>query len=281
MPTFRRCAIGIAAIVLALACTPRMAGAGAWTREPGGWFLKLGYDRLFTDERFDETGERVPFVAPQPGFPNESEFRSQALRLYAEYGLTERWTVVGGASLQALETEAPGVLDENAGFSDVTLQLKRLLWAGPVVVSVLGESRLPGGYDVDRAPALGSGAADVGARLAVGASNRALYASAEGGYVVRGGGFADEVPFAIEAGWSFLRELQLHADVRGAMSARAPGEASGTFDPARVDTRRVEGGAGLVLRGDGLDFVFDVRHMLAGENALAGTGFSFAIWWSR
>ena len=275
--TAPRAAFGAVALLLLLPATH--AHAGAWTRDAGGWFLKLGIEQWETAQRFDLVGSRVDFIAPEGGFVTGGDYRNQAFRAYAEYGITADWTVAAATALERVQTRGNGQTFERSGVSDLTLQLRRRLIAAPLVVSVLGEVKVPAGYDAARAPALGSGQADFGGRLAVGRSLGDLYLTSEAGYRVRGGR-VDEIPFSLESGLTLLDEVLVRGELSGAMSMRTPLTA-GPFDPATAESRYLSGGLALVLLGEPLDLVFGVDHALGGRNALAGPRYSFSIWHTR
>lgn len=269
-------------VVLPGALLASQARAGAWVREPGGWFLKLGVDSWVTDQRFDPAGRRVDYVLPSPGAPNDDEYSSRAFRVYGEYGLAEGWTLAAGTSIESLRSRIAGVETRNTGFGDLRIEVERRLLAAPLAVTAIGGAKLPIGYDATASPALGTGASDVGARLAVGASTARLYASAEAGYAFRGAEPANETVFALEAGVSVRRDVMIRGQLRGSMSGGTLGTPAGrSFDPALADSRILAGGAGLVLRGTALDLVFEAEHVLAGRNALAGTRYSFSVWAER
>ncbi|HYM82074.1 MAG TPA: hypothetical protein VEY91_11785 [Candidatus Limnocylindria bacterium] len=180
-----------------------------------------------------------------------------------------------------MESEGNGALHRNSGLSDLTLQLKRRLLAGPVVTSVSAESRVPTGYDPGRPPALGPGEVDYGGRLAVGGATARFYVTGEVGFTVRGGPRSDEVPYALELGVPVHRDATVRAELRGAQTVRPPDSRPGTFDPALADSRYSSAGFALVLRGKPLDLVFAAQRQLSGRNTLAGTRFWFSIWGSR
>jgi hypothetical protein len=253
--------------------------AGAWTHEAGGSFLKIGFEQWETDRRFGLDGSRVPYLDPAAGFIDDGDYRNQAFRAYGEYGFTDDWTATAAASLEEVRARGHGQALQQTGLSDITLQLKRRLLAAPLVVSALGEVKLPTGYDAAQAPALGTGQVDFGGRLAMGRSLGALYLTAEAGYRVRGKR-ADEFPFAIEAGLTVRDQVLLRGELSGAASLRMPA-VSGGFDPASAESRYLSGGLALVLLGEPLDFVFGVDHALTGRNALAGTRYSFSVWHTR
>jgi len=275
------------AAIAGLAISSGPARAGAWTRESGGSFLKLGYDRWFSDQRFDSDGHRVAFQEPRSGFDDEAEYRNHALRFYGEYGYSETLTLIGSTALEFLESERHGRIDRAIGLSDVRVQLKQRLLQSPVVVSVSAEAKIPSGYDTSKPPALGTGAADGGGRLAIGGSLGLVYLTGEAGYVVRGGGRLDHIPFALELGYSLSPDVMVIGELRGATtfdavessSQQPDGPDSGpAFDPAVADSRSLSAAAALVLRGRPLDIVLQLEHMVAGENTLAGTRLSLSVW---
>lgn len=252
------------------------ACAGAWTRPAGGWFLKVGLEQWETAERFDLAGSRVDYLPPGGGYVTRGDYRNQAFRAYFEYGLTADWTLTMATALERARARGLGQVIQHTGLSDLTLQIKRRIASEPLVLSVLAEAKLPTGYDASHAPALGSGRADTGARLAVGQGFGALYVTGETGYRVRGGR-ADEIPFALEAGVTVRQSVLIRGELSGAGSLRAP-VVDAAFDPARAESRYLSGGLALVLLGDPLDIVFAADHVLAGRNALAGTRFSLSVW---
>jgi len=272
----------VALMALAVsALTAGVASAGAWTREAGTWFVKFGYDRLVTDQRYDESGRKVAYLETKSGFDDNDEFRSQALRFYAEYGWTEDWTAIASTSFERVAAQGNGEHADHTGLSDLRLQLKRRLVARPIVVSVTSEAKLPTGYSTRKQLAIGTGAVDAGGLIAIGGSTGKLYWTGESGYIIRGGGHADEFPFAVEAGYEVLPDVVAMAQLRGVMSARVPVAQAGQFDPARADSRYLTGGLALVLRADPLDIVLGVDRMLSGKNTLAGSRLTASIWYSN
>jgi hypothetical protein len=262
-----------------LAAAPR-ARAGAWTREPGSLFFKLGYERWYTSARYDSTGARVSYLPPAEGSIEKAQYRSQVARLYVEYGLMEGLTAAASGGWANIEAEGLDRFSHSNGATDVTLELRRRLLRAPLVVSLGGETKIPTGYEPSRFPALGSGRADIGARLDAGLSNARIYVTADAGYRVRGGAQANEVPLGIEAGVTAAKDLMVRGALRGAITS---GHASGgaRFDPALSDSRYVSATASLVLRGRPFDAVFDVDRVLSGRNTLAGTRLGFSLWFAN
>ena len=279
----RSSVLAAAALVLASLAAPGFAPAaraGAWTREPGSLFLKLGYERWYTSARYDSTGHRVSYLPPAQGSIEKAQYRSQVARLYAEYGLMDGLTAAASGGWATIEAEGLDRFSRSRGATDVTLELRRRLVRAPLVVSLSGETKIPTGYEPSRFPALGSGRPDVGVRLDAGASNARLYVTADAGYRVRGGAQTNEVPLGIEGGLSVIKDLKVRGALRGAFTS---GHASGgaRFDPALSDSRFVAATASLVLHDRPFDFVFDVDRMLSGRNTLAGTRLGFSLWYSN
>jgi hypothetical protein len=256
------------------------AWAGAWTREAGGWFFKFGYDRWHTEERFDPDGRRIPFEAPDPGFDDPTAYRSDALRLYGEYGLAEGLTVSAAASLERVEAEGRNILRRSTGPGDVTLTLRQKL-AGAPVVSAEAHVQIPAGDASGPGPALGSGHADFGGRVLVGASTATFYVTGGAGYTLRGGTRADEFQWGIEAGHAIRSDATLRAELRGAMTPDRASDGSIAFDPALAESGHLTGSLGVVLGGEPFDLVLAIDHVLDGTNTLAGTRLSVSIWAQR
>jgi hypothetical protein len=257
------------------------ACAGAWTREAGSWFGKIGLDRWFTDERFDEHGNRVPYQETQPGFDDTDEYRNVALRAYGEYGITDEWTVTGSTSFEIIEAEGNGVETRTTGFSDLRFQVKRLLVPGPVVISTFVELKTPTGYDEASFPALGSGLSDVAVSLAAGASSNLGYATMETGFVSRGGDYANEIPLNLEVAWAARRDLFVRTEWRALLPVTDPVAQGPVFDPRQASSRSLMGGLSVVLVGDVVDIVLGFDQAISGRNTLAGTRYNLAVWWDR
>ena len=269
-----------AAALAAVALAAPQAHAGAWTRESGHLFVKLGYERWYTSARYDSAGDRVSYLTSTTSSVEKSQYRSQVVRAYVEYGLAEGLTVAGSAGWAHLEAEGLDQFSRTSGPTDVVLELRRRMLSGPLVVSLAGETKVPTGYESSRFPALGSGRPDAGVRILAGASNARGYVTADAGYRVRGGELANEVPLGIEAGVTAIKDLMVRGALRGSMtSGRASGGAR--FDPSLSDSRYVAATGSLVLRGKPFDAVFDLDRMLSGRNTLAGTRLGFSLWWSN
>jgi hypothetical protein len=276
----------LAAIAIQLARPPR-ARAGAWTREPGGLFLKVGLDRWATSDRIDDAGRTVGYARDIHGAAGGGGYSASALRGYLEYGWRDGWTAIAAGSIERLDADYGSARLSSAGIGDLYLSLRRRVLPGPLVLSVQADAKLPTFYDESESPALGTGKPDAGGRVLAGASIGSLYATAEAGWLARGGARANEMPYAIEAGWAPTTRLLVRGELRGSATLGAAGASGGSgavpgmFDPALATSRWLAAGGGLVVRGMPLDLVFDVSHVLEGRNTLAGTRLGVSIWYER
>lgn len=78
-------------------------GAGAWPREPGSWFLSLGYELSTTRAALSADGQAEDPTPDLVGYAT----------LYAEYGLTPRLTL--GFDIGADEQTVTAYLDDRLG----------------------------------------------------------------------------------------------------------------------------------------------------------------------
>ena len=202
-PRFFRCWI----LLAALATVPsEQARAGAWLREPGEVYAKLGLSRQTADRLFGaKSNKRLP----------TAELTDDAVDFYAEYGLHPRWTSVASLSLRRMEREANGPSVENAGPADLWLFAKRGLLTAPFVLSTQFGVKLPLGYSKRATVPLGDGQIDYEGRVLVGKSVGRAYGGAEIGYRKRNGDLSDQLPFRIETGVSLTSQVLLTLSLDG------------------------------------------------------------------
>src|SRR5439155_12602483 len=99
------------------------AHAGAWTQPPGSLYARLTYAGINSQTRFDADGEcrslepRFAFAARD----GATEYRAREARVYAEYGLVERFTTYGSLTYKSVVMEEPVVKSTNSGFGDLML----------------------------------------------------------------------------------------------------------------------------------------------------------------
>jgi hypothetical protein len=289
--------------VALLLCLPGAATAGAWTQPEGATYLKLAVSYLRTTEEFNHEGQRLALLEEDPGFV-DAAFRDASLTAYGEHGLRDDLTLVAQLPFKALRTERTSLVGggllrrpearNTVGPADLTLSLRYRLRLRPVV-ALQGGLKMPLGYrDRPRndGAALGTGALDVEGHLLAGRSlhPHPAYITASIGYRRRGGRLHDEIPFAIEGGWSRGR-LQLTLAARGIRSTTTPPDIFG--DP--VVTPLPGGGGALpdLVVGDqhilqlvptlGWDLSRDLAlqveltRTVAATNAISGTALGLGI----
>jgi hypothetical protein len=169
------------------------AHAGAWPQQKGEALLitTLLYDRA--DGGFDASGDRH----------DQGWFRKDETALYAEYGLTERFTLVGRLAWQSLARRDGAIFDSAEGLAASEAGLRWAAWRGErAVFSIRAAALIPGdGENVSNQP-LGDGGEAWDARLLVGLSlGTTGFLEAQAGWRRRGGPFLDEARLDLSAGW--------------------------------------------------------------------------------
>lgn len=247
------------AVLATMLGAPPAASAGAWTQPRGRSYLELRSSYLSTDGERDFRGKSVPLFVDRAGF-TDGRYRQADLRLYAEYGLTGRVTLVGKLPLRAVtseRTELGGVYFDRVdvenstnGLGDLGLGARLGVIRAPVVVSVETGLKIPAGYDArpdDDGPPLGNGEVDADVRLLVGAGlGRLAYATGGAGYRRRGGVYHDEILYEGEIGWEPGNWL-LQGGVDAVRNTRQPQDLAGT---PIVTPLPGGGGSFVVIVGD-------------------------------
>ena len=277
-------------LVICTVVFAREASAQAWGQPPGAYFLKFSGNYLFTREEFSVTGDKQPIAADDVRI-SDAWFRDVSFYGYVEYGLHERATVVSSLPLKLLTsefTQDPGgglptrrVRVSNSGAGDWWTWLRTPVVTRPLAVAFQSGIKIPlysqppneGFLSV---PPLGTGSVDAEVGVYLGLSLYPLSGYTSGGvaYRVRGGDVHDEIPFNIEAGYTF----------------------GPLFTKVRLDgVYNTEGVGGSVIAGDenyvklsptvaysfSKHFVlgFEAFHVLAGKNTIAGTAYSLGLVW--
>ena len=274
--------------------------AGAWTRKKGRVYFKLASLYLNSGKEYNYQGARLHLFQDLEFTYPQAEFTEFSLLGYAEYGLTDRLTLIGTLPLKFLRsqrTEVSGgglvvnrVAATEAGFADLDINIRVALLQAPVVLSLETGVKLPLRYRndplIDRPP-LGTGEIDGSGKLLFGVSLHPLpgYVTGGVGYRVRGGTrFHDQLLSELEIGYTRGRILYKIA-YEGITSTVAPPDIYG-----RPVVTPLPGGGGVlpdVLAGDqdiykispslviSIDADWSVQlealHVFAGKNTLAGT----------
>lgn len=144
-------AVGLLLVWLLVA--PMIVRAGAWTRAEGEGLAVLSYYYYATGEQFGDGWHREEF-----GF--DGRFAKNEWNLYVEYGLTDRFTVIGNFFLDGLAFENEFGRDTNFGLADQEVGLRFQL-ARKIPQALQLMVKIPGPYDVNDSPALGNGQTDV------------------------------------------------------------------------------------------------------------------------
>ena len=273
---------------VALASGPVSASAGAWTREPGGFFASVAYQRISAESFYGPDFSKIP-IRP---------YTQQSVSAYAELGVVQRWLTLmfDGQLYRRNSLDGQGFTD---GLSDTRLGA----WTGLVVTPVrlsfglllglpTGDSAPKAGPGADRdaqhiAATLptGDGEVDVELRLSLGHAfggakagwPLAHYLQVDAGYWLRTAGFADAFTWAFELGtkfpWGFAERFWLIAKVFGVESFASSTEAAATFSGLGNGLTftafgvqlhgRIHGGLGAAVQVDG---ALRARGVAAGAN---------------
>jgi len=230
---------------------PSIAWSGAWARAPGEAYAKASVARLEAREIYDATGAVRPLLDPASYV--HPRYTEVGAALYVEYGLLPALTLLCSLPLKEAAQDAEGRLGtaeihgETFGLSDLHLGARVPLHRGRWAASVEPDVKIPlrGAPEAGASgPALGTGLADLGAGLAVGAGIPRVrgYAQGSAGYRIRGGRTAEEAYWDFEVGLEPARSLRVRfrydaADSRGARTgsgAGAPAPSAGEQDFHRV-----------------------------------------------
>lgn len=278
----------ILALIFALASASSVATdavAQAWAQSRGGYFAKVSANYLFTREEFSVNGDKQPIAADDPRI-TDAWFRDVSFYGYLEYGLTDRFTLVSTVPVKLLTsdfTQNPGgglpsrmVQLTNRGLGDLWVSLRTPVVGKPFAFAVQGGIKIPlYGEPPDEGtltvPPLGTGSVDVELGTYFGKSLYPLPAYVSGGvaYRFRGGDVHDEIPFNIEAGYTF-GPLFVKLRLDGVQNTEAPG---GSVIAGDEDYLKLSPTVSYSLR-DGFALVFEAFHALTGKNTLAGTAYS-------
>jgi hypothetical protein len=250
--------------------------AGAWTQEPGGYYLKMASHYLSSRSNFDSEGLRVR----KPGMGHLTDFN---LHAYLEYGLRDRLTLVVAAPYKRLAEVrrfAGGLgREKSRGLGDLEMGLRWKLADRPAVTSLALGGHVPLGYTVDntmRLP-LGTGQPKGDIRLLLGRSLHPFpaYLTGELGYRVRGGAYGDEFFYSLEAGFS-RRRLLLKGYVSGLRTLGTCGAAGQTGLVGDQDLLKVSPGLAYRLH-ERVHLGVELIHIASGCNTTTGTTLSAGV----
>ena len=261
------------------------AHAGAWTQPPGSLYARLTYAGINSQTRFDADGEcrslepRFAFAARD----GATEYRAREARVYAEYGLVERFTTYGSLTYKSVVMEEPVVKSTNSGFGDLMLGGRYRVLGGRVPFCLASELKIPTGYSRDSTPSLGAGDMAYTVRGLAGASWGWLYTTGDAGWTHRGGNYPNEYIYSAEVGGTLPGRLSWRSVLRGVRSTERESDQNrgARFDPERASSRyaTVDGVLGIPIF-PGLLMETGISHVLEGQNALAGNSLEIGFAWS-
>lgn len=265
----------LAGLVLTLMQNPGPARAGAWTEPRGGYYLKLEAAGIRIDQVFDAAGNQVDYIsALSPG-----TYQERQVRVYAEYGLAPRLTLVGATAYQNLEVREEGAVWNTWGLSDIRIGARYGLTTGNLVSALAVDLKIPSGYDPADFPALGSGDPDLGLTFLAGHSFGRTYLNGDAGYNLRSGNLENEWLWSAEAGWTATTWAGLRTSLRG-RSAMGADASSNSLDPTQVNSRSLKWSGTLILSASRrFDIEASATSTLSGRKTLAGTEASLALVW--
>lgn len=189
-------------LFLFILCVSKSVFAGVWPQPKGGYFLKLSEWWIVSDQHFNNDGLITP---------NTHEFGYYATSIYAEYGLTNRFTgiinfpfinftysvppsMAGKISAWALGDAEPGIKYALTYQKAVSVSMRFLLGIP------LGKARgdLLGGLQTGDGEWNQSILIDAGTGFKISSSEG--WINLTGGYHQRSSGFSDEILYGAEAG---------------------------------------------------------------------------------
>ena len=269
-----------------LGAEARPATAGAWLRDPGAWYLRGAWLTHTTRERCDCEGTTVQAE------PFSGRYREQLVFGYAEWGATERLTLVGSfgyKDARIVEAQVPDYGTRST--TDLRLGARVGLHRGAWPISAEFALAAPTYPRTDPTQPVsgrqqylpaGSGRIEAEARLQVGRSlfPLPLYTNLDVGYRARGGSFGDQWLLAFEAGGQWGR-LFAKSELRAMLPT---GElcTSSSAGSVNFQERNLRWAPELAVRvGEQAWLGAGASVPLSLRNALQGTQWSISLAWVR
>ncbi len=177
---------------------------GAWTMPKGKIYTRIAYNYYYSNEEFT-------FGGGKKDMDFHGRFRDYNFSLYAEYGITDRLTILTSLYFKQIKKEDRYVKITTNGIGDIDLGLKLNIFKGPKgVFSIQGLVKIPEAYDEDDALPLGNGQYDYEIRGLMGFSlwpKIPGYLNLEFGYRWRTEEPADELRYLLEFGMDFTKKF--------------------------------------------------------------------------
>ena len=252
--------------------------AGAWTAKEGSSYHKLGLNYFFSDENFDDDGDRRDAG---------SDFTDVNLTYYMEYGIRDNVTAFLSIPYKWIESD-PNVGNtlETYGIGDQEYGLRYNFFNDDRgVFSVQGLVKVPDLVDEDPGELpLGNDQVDYEVRFLYGRSlyPKPVYFGLEAGYRFRRQAPSDEIKYLAEIGYNINEKSYVRTKLDGTLSAdnADSGPAIGTGGNPTLGTAYDLGKLELT-GGYKIDKKFSTEFTwtpyIYGQNTAAGNNFQFAI----
>lgn len=278
--------------------------AGAWPQKRGGYYFKISANYFYTNKEYNYLGDKLPIFAERIGFENAS-FQDFNLTAYAEYGMTDRLTMIANLPFKVLNSKRDKYLSQDilaskeslftTGLADLALFGRYALITNPVALSLQGGVKLPLGYEKrpnnDGAP-LGTGDLDYEGQILFGASlyPGPIYFTSGIGYRIRTGPLHDEIVYSAEIGYTknrFLFKINLDGiqntstppDFIG-MPVVTPLPGGGGVVPSVIvgDQHILKISPSIIFNfKDHLAIQGELLHVISGKNTVSGSILSLAL----
>lgn len=292
------CPSRLVPVILLVLIVCARAHAGGWVQDVGKLYAKISYitSSANTVYRFDGATKH-PTDNP-PFTVRDYPIADRGLYLYAEYGLTDRLTLIGSMAMKRVIITSPVERKRVQGFGDIQLAAKyRLAEFDQQVVSATLGLTIPTGYSRDLTPPLGSGNLNVELAGNYGISfyPAPAYATASAGYRLRSSIFlsklndpsrsfdpdyADEVFSDLEAGYTFLDRVLVHGMARFLFSTRTDNNDFDVEHPPETQQYIKVGGGMIVEVYDGIQVSADAFVTPYGRKASNSFDLSLGIAYS-
>ncbi len=234
-----------------------------WTRKKNTYFVKTAINLFSSDNYYNPEGQKI----------SSNEFRQQALNLYGEFGVTNRFTTI--VHFPLLKLNSFENTNTVAGIGDLKVELKYALLSKNIPITLSIAPEFPTGsknnyaqsedndFDQINLPT-GDGEFNIWSTLAGSFSfhpiNGYLSLSSQYNYRTKYNDFSfrDQVKFNVEVGYKFLDKVWLNAILSAQTSVGTP---SGVTD---------------FIRGEGTEFT--AIGIGAAYEFIKGWSFSLESW---
>jgi len=207
--------LSLIVILLVFGISVQQVYAGAWTQKKGGGYYKLDFRYLSGEKVYDPSGTKIPI----------SKFTDLTIGVFGSYGITNDFTFFLGAAVfksVKLDTTVSGVENDIKGFGNMMIGGKyKMANFGKSVLSGKLIFGLPTGKTGDDG-ALWIGSKDfsqaIGLEYGYSLYPVPAYLNAGATFTNRSAGISDHFNYALEAGYSFLKNLTLIVRFHGQIS---------------------------------------------------------------